>query len=79
MKDGSGYLTYFRYSKVKEILGKKQYTAEQLLKKTKIPQASLYRILKGLLVNKEIVMLETKKLDKCGRLLKIYELKRGKE
>lgn len=79
MKDGSGYLIYFRYSKVKEILRKRPSTAKQLIKKTKIPQTSLYRILEGLLMNNEIVMLKTKRPNKSRKkkLPHIFKLKRG--
>lgn len=72
----NGYLTYLRYSKVIELISKKQCTAKQL-KITKIPIASLYRILKSLLMNNKIVILKTKRKNKSGRPPTIYKLKRG--
>ena len=75
MKDNSGYLSYLRYCKVIKILSKQQCTTKQLLKITKIPQASIYRILKSLLVNNHIVIIKTKTQDKWGRVPKKYKLK----
>ena len=62
--DGNGYTTYFRYSEVKKIISKRQCTAEQLINKTSFTQATIYRILNGLLANNKIVMVKTKRPGK---------------
>lgn len=79
MKKYNQYIVYLRYEKILKLIGKKQCTALDILKKTKIPIASLYRILNSLLNNNRIIISETKKPNKMGRPTIIFKLNRGKQ
>lgn len=74
----TGYINHLRYTKVKQLISKKQCTAEDLLKKTSIPIATMYRILQSLLENNEIDFITTTS-SVCGLPPRIYKLNRGKQ
>ena len=76
MKDT--YNVYLRYKAIIELLAKKEYTSLQIAKKTKIPQATAFRMIGSLLKN-NIVMIskKTPSKKKIGRHTQVFKLKRS--
>ena len=64
-----------RHTKILKLITKKQYTAQQIFKETRIPIASIYRILDSLLKNNKITNSKTKSPYTGGNRRQIYKLK----
>jgi len=73
MKDT--YNTYLRYKKIIKLLSKKEHTINYIIKKTKIPQATAFRIIHSLLKNNIIIISKIQTTKNCGRSKQVFKLK----